>query len=198
MSAGSHPEPVFWTASDPNRLARDLVEVAAFAPGLTFEGPPGSDPDYVHQGVWTGTLPIWPFDRPRPERLDDLVPAGLTCAVCYSAAHPMVPPHIVPLDPEPEILERSQHIWHIAPRGDLCLLQTVGDWDPSASIVELLLKASAWRIEYALMKAGVVDSMTTNGIVDDPSHDDLIAQAVEALTATRSITPLDDQQAGHD
>jgi hypothetical protein len=192
----AEPEPVFWTATDPKRLARDLADVADFAPNLTFEAPPGTG--HLHHGRWSGTLPIWPFERPRPERLDELITTGLLCEVYCSAAHPMTPPHIVPLSPEPEILERSQHVWHVAPHGDLCLLQTIGDWSPSASIVELLLKASAWRIEYALMKAGVVDSMSTNGIVDDPSRDSLVALAVTAPKAARPIASLRDRQAGHD
>jgi hypothetical protein len=99
----------------------------------------------------------------------------------YSAAHPMVPPQVHPVDPEPALDERTQHRWHVAPGGALCLLQTYGAWTPESSIVELLLKAAGWRVEYALMKSGVVDAMTVNGIVSDPSRDHLVAQAADAV-----------------
>ncbi len=38
------------------------------------------------------------------------------------------------------------------------------------------MKACGWRIEYALMKAGLIDAMTTSGIVSDSSLDGLIDQ----------------------
>ena len=60
--------PVYWTDVEPQRLARDLADVSAFAPDLDFEAPPGVGPGVRH-GVWTGVLPIWPFDRPKPAGL---------------------------------------------------------------------------------------------------------------------------------
>ena len=89
----------------------------------------------------------------------------------------MVPPRVYVLDPEPTIEQRTQHIWHVAPGGSLCLLQTEGDWTPQTTPVDLLLKAAGWRIEYALMTAGAIDAMTANGIVNDESRDALIAEA---------------------
>lgn len=175
--------PVYWTDVDPGRLARDRADVRAFAPDLAFETPPGGNPEVKHHGVWTGVLPVWPFDRPKPAGLDELVHSGLRVQVECSAAHPVVPPAVLPLDPLPELAERSQHIWHVAPDGRLCLMQTIGAWRPSDTISDLLEKACAWRIEYALMKAGIVDSMTVGGIVSDGTWDALITQAAAAITS---------------
>ena len=175
--------PVYWTDADPERLARDLADVRAFAPDLAFETPPGGNPEVEHHGVWTGVLPVWPFDRTKPAGLDELVSSGLRVQVECSAAHPVVPPAVFPLHPLPELAERSQHIWHVAPDGRLCLMQTIGAWRPSDAISDLLEKACAWRIEYALMKAGVVESMTVDGIVSDGTWDALITQAAAAIAS---------------
>ncbi|GED08005.1 hypothetical protein [Cellulosimicrobium cellulans] len=170
------PAPIFWPDAEPEILERDLAAISNFAPGLTYEPPKTDGGQVEHHGRWIGDLPIWPFDRPEPEGLQNLVPKGVSVVMSYSAAHPVLPPRIVVLDPVPELEERTQHRWHVAPGGSLCLLQTEGDWTPETSPVELLFKAAGWRIEYALMKAGVVDSMTTNGIVSDPARDHLIAE----------------------
>jgi hypothetical protein len=169
--------PIFWPDAEPEILERDLADISSFAAGLTYEPPTVEGGRVVHHGRWIGRLPVWPFDRPRPERLQNLVPEGASVVMSYSAAHPVLPPRITVIDPEPELEERTQHRWHVAPGGSLCLLQTEGDWKPETSPVELLLKAAGWRIEYALMKAGVVDSMTTNGIVSDPTRDHLVVEA---------------------
>ncbi len=108
----------------------------------------------------------------------------------YSAAHPVIPPVIYPLDPLPTLHERTQSRWHVAPDGSLCLLQTLGQWRPTASITELLEKAAGWRIEYALLKAGVRDEMTTNGIALDDSLDDDIARLADTVPAARILTRL--------
>lgn len=170
--------PVLWTEAEPDVLSSDQTDIAAFAPGLTYRPPSVDAAGGVHDhGGWTGRLPVWPFDRPEPDGLHILVGEGAEIVMLYSAAHPMVPPRIYVADPEPRIEERTQHRWHVAPGGALCLLQTVNDWTPQTSPVELLLKAAGWRIEYALMKAGVVEAMTTNGIVTDASRDHLISEA---------------------
>lgn len=94
----------------------------------------------------------------------------------------MVPPSIRALNPEPDFREWTVHGWHVNGDGTLCLLLTMSLWDPQSSVVELLLKAAGWRIEYALMKVGAIDAMTISGIVSDDSLDELIA-----ASATRSI-----------
>lgn len=170
-------DPIFWPDAEPEILKRDLADVSTLAPDLVYEAPEMVGGEVVHHGRWTGQLPVWPFARPLPEGLRELVPAGATITMSYSAAHPVLPPRITVFDPQPELEERTQHRWHVAPGGSLCLLQTEGDWTPETSPVELLQKAAGWRIEYALMKAGVVESMLTNGIVSDPARDHLIVEA---------------------
>ncbi|MDF9277737.1 hypothetical protein P4U43_08040 [Arthrobacter sp. EH-1B-1] len=183
--------PVLWTEREPVRLARDQDEVRAFAPLLEYKSP--ADEDGLPHGGWVGELPRWPFERPQPEALEGLLGAqGLRVLVAYSAAHPMVPPTIYSIDPEPSVWEQTQSAWHVAPGGSLCLLQSDGGWQPEASITELLAKASGWRIEYALMKAGVIDRMSVNGIVSDPSYDHLIEDAVQQITVTTESADEDD------
>lgn len=187
------PDHILWTEAEPARLERDRVEMHEFAPDLTYREP---DPSGMFRhGGWTGELPRWPFDRPVPPGLDELIGEhGLSFALEYSAAHPMLPPTIYPVRPEPEVEEQTQATWHVAPGGSLCLLQSEGAWRPEASITELLLKAAGWRIEYALMKAGVIDRMTVNGIVSDHASDYLIAEAVRRNTdgSTRQAEEGDD------
>lgn len=167
----------FWPDAEPAILERDLAEISVFAPALVYEPPQILDGQVVHHGKWSGRLPVWPFERHQPEGLGELVPTGASVVMFCSPAHPVLPPRIASVDPEPEIEERTQHKWHVAPGGSLCLLQSDGDWTPGTSPVELLMKAAGWRIEYALMKAGVVESMSTSGIVSDPARDQLIAEA---------------------
>lgn len=164
-----------WNEAEPRIEERDLAAVAAFAPGLVYEPPTSAEPQAFHGG-WVGRIPVWPFDRPEPAGLADLVPQGALVRVTYPAAYPMVPPRVYALDPEPTIEQRTQHIWHVAPGGSLCLLQTEADWTPQATPVDLLLKAAGWRIEYALMVAGAVGAMSVNGIVSDGCRDTLISE----------------------
>lgn len=175
--------PVLWTDSEPDRLIRDRTEVPIFAPLLEFRSP---SPQFPHGG-WIGELPKWPFERPQPQGLNALIgEVGLQVLVVYPAAYPMVPPTLYPLTPEPTIMEQTQSAWHVAPGGSLCLLQSDGGWQPQASMTELLAKASGWRVEYALMKAGLIGEMSINGIVSDSSYDHLVADdlpRVEACTA---------------
>ncbi len=132
-------------------------------------------------GGWDGTLPLWPFERPAPDLLEQLTgPTGLRIELRYPQAYPMVPPRIRPLAPEPELVEWTVHAWHVNGDGTLCLLQSTALWDPRASVVELLLKAAGWGIEYALMKAGAIEQMTINGIVSDTVLDALIIETARS------------------
>lgn len=171
--------PILWMDAEPARLPRDRDEIAAFAPNLQYVAPDSECGESILHGGWVGELPRWPFDREEPAALVDLVGEhGVTVAMLYPAAYPMVPPILYPADPEPSLLEQTQAAWHVAPGGSLCLLQSVGAWQPESSVTELLAKAAGWRVEYALMKAGVIAQMSTNGIVSDSSSDHLIAEAV--------------------
>lgn len=174
MNATEPPPAVLWMDDEPGRLERDTADVQEFAPDLAYVSPCSGLP----HGGWRGVLPLWPFERDAPEGLDALLGGiGLELVLVYSAAYPIIAPDIWPVTPEPTAMECTQAAWHVAPQGSLCLLQSQGQWQPQASITELLLKAAGWHIEYALMKAGAVDRMTTNGIVTDPSLDGLIANA---------------------
>lgn len=177
MTKPQSADPIFWQDAEPARLQRDLKEVAEFAPHLLYQEPdPSASGEHMHGG-WFGELPLWPFGRPEPEGLKELVGTnGLTVAVMYSAAHPMVPPTIFPVSVEPTPEEETQSAWHVAPGGSLCLLQSDGGWHPEASITELLAKAAGWHVEYALMKRGVIQEMSVRGIVVDSSSDHLVTQ----------------------
>jgi hypothetical protein len=116
-----------------------------------------------------------------PEGLQELTgTTGLEVAVMYSAAHPMIAPTIFPVSVHPTVHEESRSVWHVAPGGSLCLLQSEGGWNPGASITELLAKAAGWRIEYALMKRGAIQEMSARGIVTDSSFDHLITAFASA------------------
>lgn len=173
---------VTWWQCEPRRLARDRAEVGERFPGL----------QWVDQGAggWIGRLPRWPFDRMEPVGLQALVgKEGLEVRLQYGHAYPMVAPLIYPQDPEPEITERTDHKWHVNGDGSLCLLQDDVTWNGRGSVVDLLLKAAGWRVEYALMKAGVIKAMTLHGIVDDAQSDHLVD------TVGQSTGPSCDRQA---
>jgi hypothetical protein len=163
-----------WWQCEPKRFASDTAEIAAAFPDLTWrsDGP----------GDWIGHLPIWPFDRTEPPGLHELIGGkGLEVGVFCGHAYPVVRPAIHPLDPEPLIIERTQHRWHVNGDGSLCLLQNEATWTGRASIVDLLTKAAGWRVEYALMKTGVIEAMSERGIVDDASFDHLVREAGTAV-----------------
>ncbi len=159
-----------WQA-EPDRLRRDTQEISETFPSLTY--------DDSAQGAWLGRLPAWPFERPAPPGLEDLVPAGLELILAYGAAYPIVSPMIVPLDPRPEPIELTQTRWHVLGNGALCQFQTQADWDPASSLLDLLMKAASWRVEYALLKVGVLQHMSMTGIVSDGSLDLLIVEAAQ-------------------
>jgi hypothetical protein len=167
--------PVPWYEEDSLRRQRDREEVQRFAPDLQVVEPSAEDPN----GGWSGRLPLWPFNRAAPEGIASIFPAGgLLVDIRYVPAYPMLPPEIYPIEPEPELYERSQATWHVLPNGALCLLQSVGQWQPAASLTELLLKAAGWHLEYSLMKQNIITRMSEHGIVSDSSHDyDLSAGA---------------------
>lgn len=162
-----------WFQDDGDRLRRDQTEVQVFAPELTFLAPDAGLPG----GGWGGRLPLWPFDRAMPDGLMDLFPrGGLELLIQYPEAYPMIPPDLWPTDPQPELLEHSQARWHVLPTGALCLFQSVGLWQPEASVVDLLKKAAGWRLEYELLKHGLVDRMTEGGIVSTSQLDGRFAE----------------------
>lgn len=159
-----------WWQAEPLRLERDRRDVASLASDLelSLEG----------EGRWSGHLPRWAFDRPEPPGLSDLIgDTGLCVEVQYHGAYPMLPPSVFPKDPEPSYDEWTLHTWHVLGDGSLCLFQSWTDWEPDASIGEVLLKAAGWRVEYALLKAGVIEQMSERGIASDDTYDHLVAEA---------------------
>ena len=74
-------------------------------------------------GAGPGTVPEWPFERPRPPGsrcVPRLARASKTRAVCLQA-HPAVKPRVYPLAPEPDPRARTRNAWHVAGDGSLCL-----------------------------------------------------------------------------
>lgn len=173
-------ESVAWWQAEPRRLRRDREEVALAFPELAFweQG----------QAGWAGRLPVWPFDRPEPPGLHDLVPDGVDILLAYGPAYPVVSPMIYPLDPEPLPLELTQARWHVLGNRALCLFQTQADWDPASSVVDLLRRAAGWRVEYALLKADALEKMSLTGIVNDDSLDPLITTTAVGMAQP---VPLD-------
>jgi hypothetical protein len=112
---------------------------------------------------------------------------GLEIAVVYGHAYPMVPPAIFPLDPQPDLEARTAQRWHVMGDGSLCLLQDDATWTGRDSVVELLLKAAGWRVEFELMRRGVIEAMTINGIVEDPQFDDLLTGIADGRGDTTTV-----------
>ncbi|WP_203780151.1 hypothetical protein [Paractinoplanes rishiriensis] len=177
--------PINWWEAEPHRFAQDQEEVAARFPDLRWvaEG----------AGRWEGRLPMWPLDRPQPPGLTELLGgSGMVVVIVYRQAYPMVAPRIYPVDPRPEPLECTQHRWHVLGDGSLCLFQSETAWNPNDSICDLIVKAAAWRIEYALVKAGAIDGMTLNGIVSDSGHDALITRTGMSNASSTPPDPIAD------
>jgi len=186
----SGDKPILWLDTDPERLERDRAEIAEFAPEMSFIDPQSHPQTH---GEWNGPIPVWPFERDEPPGLIHLLgDSAFEVSMIYPSAYPMTPPRFFPRNVVPEPEEHSQSKWHVSPDGFLCLLQSTGGWTPEASPTELIAKAAGWRIEYALMKAGARDSMTTNGIVSDPCLDQLIAETAVRLGSLSDQPELGD------
>lgn len=162
-------ESISWIEAEPSRFSRELSRMKSTAPDLEWDGT-----------SWNGPAPEWPFERERPVGLDAFLNGRrLLVRVQYSPAFPMVAPKVIPIDPEPDPMVRTQHDWHVNGDGSLCLLQTAEDWDGTGTASELVVKASGWFVEYLLMDAGLIERMTTDGIVDDDCFDPLFSSALD-------------------
>jgi hypothetical protein len=130
---------------------------------------------YVNlRGFDPGSAPVRPVEALRGF-LDALrIPAT---SIPDEQSYPMVPPNLFPREPEPPVLLRTQHRWHLNGDGSLCLLRVPELWTGREPVTDLLLKAAGWRIEYELMKANLIDRMSENGIVTDPTYDHLVEEA---------------------
>jgi hypothetical protein len=125
---------------------------------------------------WEGLTPAWGAQRPEPAGVKELL-AGrrLRLRVLYPEGFPMVPPDLYPLDPDVPIDRRTQNRWHVNGDGSLCTVQAAEDWQPENTAADLVRKASCWFVEYLLVDAGDLDSMTQRGIYSDESVDALLA-----------------------
>ncbi|MCI1018063.1 hypothetical protein HWD99_05455 [Microbacterium sp. C5A9] len=160
-----------WWVDDPARLELEKLDVASVAPDLEWV------PE--NAGRFEGEILIWPFSRPEPIGLRDLVKVPGRVHVEYRHAFPAVPPTVICKQPTPPIVLRSFEAFHVLPNGALCLLRDADQWTLNSRTSELLLKASGWIIEYALLEAGAVDRMTKNGIVEDDMLDELISSTAK-------------------
>ncbi|MDV6286644.1 hypothetical protein [Rhodococcus jostii] len=163
-----------WWLHEPARLERDQREMRADFPEMQWS--PSSS------GTWEGILSLWPFDRVQPAGLDVLLDSrGLELQIRCGEAYPIVAPSLFPVNPEPEVVERTQHRWHVNGDGSLCLFQDESTWTGRQSLTDLLCKAAGWNIEYALMKAGAIETMTVNGITSDDHLDHLIFDTARTI-----------------
>lgn len=167
------PIGISWWEAHPARLDAEREAMATVAPDLVWsdevaEGMPG--------GGWSGVCPLWPFDRPKPAGVDAYVDGrSFSIEVRCSPAHPVAVPAIHPIDPAPDLAVRTRQAWHVMGDGSLCLVQHTLDWTGRDHACELVRKAAGWFLEYLLLTDGRIDTMTVAGIVDDGSHDDLLA-----------------------
>lgn len=165
-----------WFDVHPDRLTRELDAMSAY-PTLEWDASrTGSADD--HGGCWSGLVPEWPFERPRPPDLDAfLAGAHLEAVIVCLQAHPAVKPRVYPIGPQPDPRVRTWNRWHVAGDGSLCLSQRAYDWDGSETAASLVPKAAGWFLEYLLLERGHVESMTEVGIVVDDSLDHLFTSA---------------------
>lgn len=165
-------DPRTWWEDDPARLEQEIADVQALAPLLTWTADGA--------GRFEGPLPLWPFSRAAPDNISGLLDPFVV-RVEYGHAFPAAPPQVLPLDPQPVPTIRGFTQYHVLPSGRLCLLRDADQWYPWSRTSDLLLKASGWAIELALLEARAITQMAVSGIVDDASYDDLIAAQIEAL-----------------
>jgi len=160
---------VAWYDVEPAALEREKRAMPLVAPGLEWV-------DDLPAGGWRGSVPVWPFERRVPPELDAFLGGvRLIVEVVYSQAHPMAPPRVRPLEPEPSWSARTQHIWHVNGDGTLCLMQATDDWHPTDTAADLIVKAAGWYLEFQLMERGVIGAMTERGLVYDDGLDHLLS-----------------------
>jgi hypothetical protein len=58
--------------------------------------------------------------------------------------------------------------------GGLCLLRETLDWTASEPAAELVRKAAGWFLEFLLLRDGLIEEMTADGIVNDDCLDHLL------------------------
>lgn len=168
------PPAVTWQEAEGEIDAREVEAMATHAPDMVRCGPllwRGRE----RAGGWTGFAPAWGGDRPKPPGVDELLDGRrLELNVVYPEAFPAAPPALIPIRPDVPMERRTFHTWHVNGDGSLCMMQAAGSWRLENTAAELVRKASGWYIEYLLVEAGAIDSMTEAGIFSDTRLDETL------------------------
>lgn len=162
---------VRWHEAEPERLAAELAAMDAVAPALEwdFDGPYGG-------GAWVGELPLWPFERAMPVGLDLAITERFRVAITLDQSFPATEPSVHPINPEPSIQHRLDHSWHLRGDGCLCLLQVPADWTGRDHAADLAIKAAGWYLEYLLLEAGLVKTMSLGGLAASMRYDAFVTR----------------------
>jgi hypothetical protein len=162
------PERISWHEAEPERLDREQTAMAELGADLRWL-------DELSAGGWEGPVLTWTANRPAPVGLQELLGGRqLHIRVEYLQGFPMVPPVLIPVEPEVPVNRRLQHEWHVNGDGSLCLLRATSFWSGTDSAADLVAKAAGWFVEYRLMEEGRIDRMTEDGIYEDTTLDQLI------------------------
>lgn len=159
-----------WTEAEPGLVESEKEAMSVVAPEMIWK----DELVYFQRPVvgWQGTVPDWTAERPKPDGVDRLLDGRrLQLLVLYPEAFPMVPPALVPVQPEIPIAHRTMNKWHVMGDGSLCLIQAAEDWQPENTAADLIRKAAGWFIEYLLLDAGRIEQMTQRGIYEDDCFD---------------------------
>lgn len=154
-----------WLEAEPRRVALERETMPGIAPELRW----------LEDGGWEGVMPVWPFYRPEPPGLGAFLDGRrFHVRIQYLESFPMTAPVFWPVDPNPPLSVRSMAMWHVLPDGSLCLFQKMYDWDPTWTAAHLVPKAAGWFLEYLLLSADRIESMTEAGIWNDGGLDHLL------------------------
>ena len=166
---------ISWFDAEPARVDSEKAEMQRWAPDMEW-GTELTWPDGRRGAGWEGFAPAWGADRFEPAGIAKLLDGRrLRLRVICPEAFPMVAPDLYPIDPEVPIDRRTQHRWHVNGDGSLCMMQAADDWQPDNAAADLVRKAAGWFIEYVLVDAGDLDTMTTRGIYVSDEIDALLA-----------------------
>lgn len=166
---GSTLTPIPWWEAEPETLVREIEAMSVVAPSMRWA-------DELPEKGWEGEVPLWPFQRPAPADLEELVGGQrLNLLIAYTPAHPIVAPCFYPLSPETDPNMWTLHTWHLNGDGSLCLFQDATTWTPEATAADLISKAASWFLQFVLVSRGFLNTMTECGIVNDDALDHLFA-----------------------
>lgn len=160
-------EPISWVQAMPRRWEWEIAAMCEVAPDLSWSDDRLS---------WQGLAPLWPFQRPQPAGLSDFLDGlGFELAIVPREVHPAVAPRVWPIDPVPELDQCTLHRWHVNGDGTICQMQDNYTWSGAEPCAALIPKATGWFLEFVLMTAGLIETMTVNGIETSDELDHLFA-----------------------